>query len=126
MPATAASTSNNIGSSLRCLMSRNAAIAIKTPAISVIEDGMIITVAARMRDTTTGRMPLNMAFTGPRSRYLRNNLVKIKTTTTEGSTAPVVAMDDPAKPATLYPTNVAALMPTGPGVTWEIATTSIN
>ena len=102
---------------------RNEAIAIKTPAISVIEDGMIITVAARMRDTTTGRMPSNIAFATKvaifekQSRQDQDDYHRRKHSTsciwTIRETSDLISHE-------------CGVTPTGPGVTWEIATTSIN
>jgi hypothetical protein len=45
---------------------------------------------------------------------------------TEGKTKPAVAATEPGTPATLAPTKVAALMPMGPGVIWEMVKISTN
>jgi len=44
----------------------------------------------------------------------------------EGVTLPIVAMTAPGSPATLVPTNVAALIAIGPGVIWDMVSKSAN
>ena len=44
----------------------------------------------------------------------------------DGGPKPAVAATEPAMPAIFVPAKVAALMPTGPGVIWEMVKISMN
>ena len=85
-----------------------------------------ITPAEAINATTAGRRPFKTPLIAPISPYFASSFANAIIIISEGVTKPAVAATAPPIPATFVPTKVAALIPIGPGVICEIATTSIN
>ena len=94
-------------------LSQNANVIIPTPALAISA-------------TTAGRRPFNTPRIIPTSPYLKYKYAINSMMITDGNTNPAVAAIAPIMPAILAPTNVAALIPIGPGVIWEIVKISTN
>mgnify|MGYP000955795304 CR=1 FL=1 len=82
--------------------------------------------AEAINATTAGRRPFKTPLIAPISPYFASSFANAIIIISEGVTKPAVAATAPPIPATFVPTKVAALIPIGPGVICEIATTSIN
>lgn len=87
---------------------------------------MKLRLAAQMRATTAGLRPFKAPRIGPMLPYFKKIRAKMMPRKNDGVTKPRVAEIAPPRPAIFMPAKVAALMPIGPGVIWEMVKMSTN
>ena len=130
-PAIAPITSISMGLAFSCHIAKNDKISIDHENISVyllpnVSVFTKSTAAEAIRPITTYCITESIDFVYILSRYRLNMYMSRYISMNEGVTTAIVATIAPKMPATEKPTNVAELIPMGPGVACDIATISVN
>ena len=130
-PAIAPITSISMGLAFSRHIAKNDRISIDHENISVyllpnVSVFTKSTAAEAIRPITTYCITESIDFVYILSRYRLNMYMSRYISMNEGVTTAIVATIAPKMPATEKPTNVAELIPMGPGVACDIATISVN